>query len=285
MEPFEVDNYREIREQCSRWISGKTKSLLIFGDAANGKSSRFEYDKLPSEDFTTIKGQLTAAKLYRKLYNDRGGLFILDDCRKILKDDACVTLLMQLCEKETVKTIHWETERNKDVEDEDEEEILKGLPSSFETTSRVCIILNDVNLESAQLEPILTRVLIVHFCPPVHAIHEYVGSWFPQKGAAAKDIYNFTGKHLDIIPQYVIRQIMTALELYDAKESDWKQYLLNCWNKNKFQTEFLRLRSDKAFQNKPDNAVFAEFHKRCGGSRPTWFRLKREFPERIGYKA
>jgi hypothetical protein len=248
--------------------------LFMVGNPGTGKSACFKA-RLNEERHRYINAaRLTTFQLYKELYKCRHKAIILDDVDDAVRRSDMARLLMALCETDDeARTVAW-------LGTESLLKVKKGrrvirIPQEFETKSRVCIICNDWSILTTKFGALLDRGTVLFFDPDAEEIHRFVGSWF--KGE--EEIYNFIGEHLEEIPQHSMRYYINAAA-QKRLGLDWKAALLESWTNEQGHgnaTEKLvqRLLADTTFKTDKERIVAFEAQA-DGGSRRTWFNIKRK---------
>ena len=175
-------------------------------------------------------------------------------------DRTAVRLLKCLLETNPIKTVAWHTRAARQ----------DGLPSQFQTGSRVILITNLWKTLNAHVAAIEDRVHVLSFEPPPSEVHLRVATWFWDQ-----EIFDFFGEHLGLIRRPSMREYILA---WDRKHIDlpWREYLLGRWLSGK-QLLVAQLRADRAFATEAIRV--AAFITRGGGCRATYYNILKCLPE------
>lgn len=155
-------------------IKGRMKSLIAYGSGGVGKTYTVttELEKAGKKifdpelydpgddgyDYVKITGKMTAAAVYRLMYEHNGKILVFDDCDSVLQDENAINLFKGGLDTSGDGTIDWGS-ANK-LRDS------KGIkiPSKFQFTGRAIFISNlDVGkddkgrFQNEQLQPIISR--------------------------------------------------------------------------------------------------------------------------------
>jgi len=264
---YTIQTYDDLRQWATKFAEdANLHCLVIFGWPGSGKTDRLTR-ALEDKYVITIKGRLTAFQLFCKLKEYKDALFLFDDTRRILKDFECVNLLMALGEHKMPKVIQWNTstlpmKAQQAADDADDN------PNEVITRSRIVLIINRVDEENEDLEPLFSRSVCLRFAPSKEAVHAYVGEWFP-RDVRSQDIYDYIGRNLAAIPIADVRDYTKAYTCYDM---DWRELLHQSWSADEYLTTALAVVNDSTIP--VGRAQVDAFVERCGGSRAQFFRLK-----------
>lgn len=152
-------------------VNGNMKSMISYGSGGVGKTytvtSQLEkMGKKPfvvgvhdpgedSYDYVKITGKMSAAALYKAMYEHNGKLLVFDDCDSVLQDENAINLFKGALDTSGDNTISWGVgSKIKDFND-------NVIPQSFKFDGKAIFISNlDVNgdkkLKEA-LQPIISR--------------------------------------------------------------------------------------------------------------------------------
>jgi hypothetical protein len=230
--------------------------LIILGNPGIGKTRTIKA-RLSSSDCGWMTGALSAFYFYKQLYVNLDRPIVIDDVDALFKDKAACNLLKCLCQTEHRKAVQWgKATKQLDAE---------GIPRSFNTQSRVCILGNKMPRVDADLEAVLSRATVINFYPSVGEVHKQAKSFVKDK-----EVYDFFGQHLKLITRPALRTYSHAIE--DKRLGiDWKTNLLERWKDVDKLTLVAAIMEDASLTDTASRA--ARFQDLGGGSRATWFRF------------
>lgn len=159
-----VTTYAEFERYVRAFAGGHLNLLILVGRAGVAKSQTLR-SALPPEA-CWIESNATAFGIYRKLYQHRDQLAVIDDVDSLYSDAAAVRLLKCVCQTDEKKNVGWHTASANPASLE--------LPESFDTSSRVCIIANDWKSLNANTAAVEDRGHLVFFEPTNEEIHRKV---------------------------------------------------------------------------------------------------------------
>ena len=257
---FEViRTFKAFQKYIDSFADGKFNLLVVVGRPGISKSESIRRAIDKKKALYCNGGQLTPLQFFIDCFKHRHEPVILDDANEIMKKDIGKRLVMSLTDTRPVKTMDYRT-TNKLLEEE-------GVPTSFQTTSRMCYISNSWLPDSPEANALEDRAHLVWFDPTPKEVHLFTGPWF-----WCTEIYQYVGNLLHIIDQHSCRIYYHAWELKEAKH-DWKKYVLRqCYDTN-FRL-IQELQDDKECQTEKERV--AKFKTITGLSRPTYFNYKKE---------
>ena len=264
-----VSTFAELKRICDVFKDGHNGRypypfLMIFGNPGVSKSFRFELEP------GYFAGDLSKIGIYTHFYRHRDESLIFDEVDALFRDKGVVSLMKTLMNDRSTKKISWGKRDSKMEAD--------GIPNSFETSSRCCIILNELPRAFGLNDlAVLSRGKVVFFKPDVHEVHSYVGSWNPK---VDKAVFEWIGKHKHLITVPHCRWYLYAMREKNAGV-DWKSWLLDQWtNSNSstglapYMTEIANL---LATHSKPGDQLNAWKALGHGHSKSSFHRWKSEF--------
>ncbi len=204
-----------------------------------------------------IEGQATAFGIYRRLWETRNRLVVIDDVDGLYASRDGLRLLKSLCQTELVKRVSWHSDAPTLRRE--------GIPREFTTTSRVAIIANEWRTLDRNVGAVEDRGICVVFEPSAIEIHRQTGKWFWDQ-----EIFDFVGKRLRLFPALSMR-LYSQLWVLKTAGINWRSFALERAVKG----------VDRASSEKPPKIVLnasapqkppEEFPKICGTSR---FRPRR----------
>ncbi len=138
---------------------------------------------------------------------------VIDDVDGLYADRAAVRLLKGLCQTEPRKRLGWHTAAVSRYG--------PGLPTSFETTSRVAILANELKTQNVNVNvsAVLDRGHVVVFDPSAREVHLRTAGWFWDQ-----EVFDFIGRSLHLADPLSMRDYVLGWELKRAG-MDWKRVL------------------------------------------------------------
>lgn len=219
-----IDTYKELTEYISQFQEGVFELLIIEGKQGIGKTSVIKdtFAHLdPTTQYLWIEGRITAAALYKALYDYVDMPVILDDTDELFSDKQCMNLLKHLCQTSSLKEIQWNTLR-----------MQPNLPKSFYTSSRVIILTNETKKISTSMKAIQDRGLHILFKPKKEEIHQKCQAF------CDKEVYAFIERFLPAIEDLTFRLYVIANRAF-LKGLEWKNTLLLSWDLDPLVKTFL----------------------------------------------
>ena len=110
----------------------------------------------------------TPIQVYRVLCRNPDWPVVFDDVSALLRDNNFVGMLKNLCE-DSVKTLRWGTTTAS----------REDLPTSFQCTSPVLILVNQIPLKNADVAAVLDRCDNITFAPTKSQVIAYMREYFP----------------------------------------------------------------------------------------------------------
>ncbi len=270
-----VKTYVELIEYIATFNRGAIDVLVIEGTAGAGKSSILREtmkasSKEEGKDYAWLEGRITAAAMYHRLYEHRDVPIILDDIDGLYRDKECVNLLKCLCNTWAEKTLMWNTMQRLNKQG-------GNAPTSFKTTSKVCIITNSWKSLNKNVGAIEDRGLLIFFRPDAQEVHQYVKNTLGNLPEIFdEEIFEFIGSNLSIIAEPSIRHYRNALQLKKG-DANWKKVLIESFGLNENEMEVLQLCADKSLSHNQRSELFASRLKKSGR---TYWRTKTDLKTR-----
>lgn len=252
-----IRSYKELEAFVDAFSTGSINLLIIVGEHGLAKGTTVR--RKLAGDTCWIEGSATAFGMYLQLYQHRDEVVVLDDVDGLAGDKKAVNLLKCLCQTEPTKSVSWPTAAR---------ELKKeGVPRQFMTCSRVVIISNDWRTLNRNVAAVEDRGHTLVFEPTALEVHHKTAEWFDDP-----EILDWFSRHLDRIDSPSMRLYYRAREL---KQSglDWKM-LLPLRTENPRKRIAIEVLSDESLTTAEERA--AEFARRGGGCRATFFNYKRD---------
>jgi hypothetical protein len=259
-----VFRYEELGSYVRAFSQGHLNLLFVIGEPGLQKSRLVR--QVMEASALWMEGHISAFELYRELYRHRDEPVIIDDTDSLYAQPQGIGLLKSLCHTELSKKVSWHTASSK-LEDE-------GIPTTFYTTSRVCIIANDWRTFNEKVAALEDRGHLIFFEPMAEEVHARTAEWFTDA-----EIFDFIGERLHLIAAPSMRLYVRALELKRAN-LDWRQHLLRCWLPNERCRLVAELKADPSFSS--EEARVERFEELGGGSRATYFRYAKKLERPSG---
>jgi len=166
-----------------------------------------------------------------------------------------------LSEVKPRKGVHWRTD-NKDLE-------RKGIPKFFETTSRLCLIMNRFAFGDAhEYDAIVDRAQFIYFDPTPLEIHKNAALWYWDQ-----EVYDYISDRLHIIDPDKL-SARAYVKAYERKpKGDWKEFIDRRYCKQSGEQWVMALEANSKYQTVEERV--AAFIKGTGLSRATYFNFKK----------
>lgn len=252
----EIKTYKALHNYIGAFGKKQLNLLVVVSRGGLGKTFISE-DSLIEHGPLVFTGHVTPLSMYKELFQrneeEKDFIVIFDDVDTLVMNKTNVALLKQLCDTREEKTIKYFTTSH----------LLKNLHSSFETSCKVLMLMNDVKTGEKNLDALLTRAHLVHFNPSdVEILKEL------KRFAQDKLIVDFIELYAPLSKQLNFRVYKRAEELKNS-ELEWKTVVIDELGVDKrlFEIEML-LRTYKTDKEREQN--FSE-------SRANYYRFKRLF--------
>jgi len=254
-----IKTYEKLHKFVNAFKQKKLNLLIIVSRGGLGKTFIAE-DTLIEQAPLIITGHCTPLRLYMEVLErtreEKDFMLVFDDVDALLLNKDVVALLKQLCDTKKVKTIKYLTTSP----------ILKKMPSEFETSCKVIMLMNTLKPEEPNVRALMSRAHLVHFTPPDIEILNYMKNW-----ATDKVILKFIEQYASFSKALNLRVYVRAKELKDSK-LNWKQEVINVLKIDQKLFEISNLLQ----KYETDKERVEEFIKK-GFSRMTYFRYKKLF--------
>jgi hypothetical protein len=178
-----------------------------------------------AKHFRFVKGTGSAKGLFRLLFENNGGLVILDDCDDLMKDKTGALILKTALDTLDERWITWQAEEPPGGSD---------LPREFEYFGRIIFLSNQpvakidqaLKTRALRTDMTLTRPQIVEYMERYMLPSE---KFLPNvKTAYKKDALALIKDNMDLIPisSFSARALIHACVVRDSGEKDWKKVAL-----------------------------------------------------------
>ncbi len=214
---IQVRSYVDYHRIILKWAEGKLDTtLIVVGSPGIGKSEAIK-DALGSDPYYYANVQATPKGLFNDLWLHLDQPVVIDDVDELLRKPGVTGLLKAFLETKETKTLSWITDKSTRQSDG-----IEDIPSKFETTSRCVFLVNELKVLSANFQAVEDRAIILHFCPTIPEVHQYVGTWFDI--TKYHEVYEYIEDRLKFFITFSSRYYIKAAKLFDATE-DWKGYI------------------------------------------------------------
>lgn len=252
---YTLRTFPELHKLIKSFADGKLNLCIIIGHKGQSKTTTIA--KAMGNECLHIKGgNLTAFQLYQMLYHHRNLPVVIDDVDAIYTKRDVVGLLKALCQTEKEKTVSWHSSSHQLEKNE--------IPTSFRTSSKVCIIANQWKTLNADIEALEDRGLLVHFKPPARLILQEGKKWFKDK-----EILKYIEEQLPWIYELSMRRLVNAQQAKSAG-LDWKRILEA--NFNIVSIKAIDQLRKKAKQGMSLESMIPEYQKITTFGRTTFFQ-------------
>lgn len=208
-----LKTYKELTDYVSAFGKKQLNLLIICSRGGLGKTFMTE-EALIEHAPLIFTGHATPLGIYKELQErnveDKEFITIFDDVDALLANKTNVALLKQVCDTREEKIIKYTSSSP----------LMKDTPSSFETSCKVLMLVNDIKTEDRNLNALLTRGHLINFNPPDTEILRHISTF-----AEDKPIINFIKKYAPFSKSLNLRIYKRAYEL-KASGLDWQKTVL-----------------------------------------------------------
>lgn len=253
-----ITTYTQFESYIKAFEKKKLNLLVMVSKGGLGKTYLVE-ETLIEQAPLIITGHITPLKLYKEVYEktqeEKDFILVFDDVDALFQNKDVVALLKQLADTREEKIIRYFSTSP----------LLDDLPSSFETSCKVIILMNTLLVKDLNIQALMSRAHLLLFEPSNMEILKYMKTW-----ATDKVIIDFIKKFAPFSKELNLRTYMQAIEL---KESglDWKVDIINTLEIE----ERLYIIHSLLEKCKTDTERIEKFKEMGYGSRPTYFRYKK----------
>lgn len=266
-----IRTYEELEQRVNAFSQMTLPLLVLHGPPGTSKSTAVRKMFPHGTHARWVNGTASAFGLFGELRRYRDMPFVLDDLDDAFRDKALIRLMKQVCQTDAVRRISWVTNA------------IKGTPGdgddsrSFETSSRVVLIVNDWQKMNRHVGAVGDRAWELEFLPTPQEIHRFVGSWRHEALNAdgmptvAGPVYEYIGDRLDAVSDTSIRQYILATQGLRVGV-DWKKDLESEWGNTDPKMLVRRLADDDGYVLEEHR--IDRFRDLTGLSRSRYFEIK-----------
>jgi hypothetical protein len=258
---FVIDRYDEFERLVSS--IDRLTLLIVVGDGGTGKTEAVR--AAAGDRACLLTGRMTAFALYRKLYEHRDGVILLDDVDDLFRDPLAVALLKAACGSQPVRTVQWNSATRQLAE--------ANIPTEFTTTAKFVVITNSWEEVSQNVEALNNRGHLVEFSPTALEVHLKAATFLT---AEYQEVFDFFAARLHLIDHPSLRHYLRARESQRAGTIDWRREAASHAFIEGPLLVVAELELDPAFPTV--EAKVAEFIRRTEKSRATYFNRKKKLP-------
>jgi len=258
-----LGTYRQLDQFVEAFATGTLNLLVILGRPGVQKSRAVK--AAVGRRACWIDGSATAFGLYCQLYRHRDRMVVIDDVDGLYADRAAVRLLKCLCQTEPCKRLGWHSAAAVGSH--------YGVPTSFETTSRVALLANELRSLNENVAAVLDRGHVLIFDPSAREVHLRTAGWFWDQ-----EVFDFIGRSLHWAERLSMRDYALAWELKCAG-MDWKGWLLARWGMSGTRLLVAKLKADPSFRTEAQRV--RAFLAQQGGCRATYYNYAKGLGRRV----
>ena len=221
-----IKTYQELQFYVEMFRNNNIDLLILEGIGGLSKS-RIVEEVMKDKEYLKIVSHVSPMKLYMLGYEHQNKPIIIDDIDTLLQNDSNVSLLKMFCDTSETKEINWYTTS----------EILEkeGVPSRYETKSKVVIITNSFKEVTEKISALKDRGWLLEFKPSKQEVLDKMKSLIPliDKELSLEEkeeVYNIIEKYSSVIETLSIRTLVKGIALYKeckGRVIDWKSLFLS----------------------------------------------------------
>lgn len=252
-----VRTYAELQEYFKMFKKQNADLLIVLSKAGYGKTSMLK-EVMGKEDYVYINTHSTPLKTYLNLFEKKDCPVIFDDLDSIFSSNVMTSLLKSLADTSPIKEIHYNTTSS----------LLGNAPENFKTTSNVCILVNEFNVNNPNLKPIIDRGFFIEFCPSKKEIMNKIRQIEKYQNIAQNEkcVLEFLEKNYLKIENLSLRTYIKALQLYRDDKNKWKEKFMKMVGFDEKIIEYIKL---KEKYSKVEDMI-----QKYKWSRATFFRIR-----------
>jgi len=132
------------------FFESKNKGILVVGRSGIGKTlMTLEYLAKNKIKYDLISGYVSPMMFYKKLYENRRGVLVLDDVLNLFEDKQILSLLLSALDYTKAK-VCWVSNAT----------LNNGLPEEFEFGGKIIIIRNQLNGDNEIMRALMNRCIV-----------------------------------------------------------------------------------------------------------------------------
>jgi hypothetical protein len=220
-----VNKYSELAFFINMFKNGNCDLLIIESKGGVGKSRLFE-SLMQDTHYLRVLSHITPMKFFILGYMFKDKKILIDDVDGLLSNEENISLLKMFCETREIKEVSWLTTNS----------LLEkgGIPSRYETRSKVCILTNSFQELTKKVSALKDRGWHIEFNPSDNEILNKIKEILPDIPSKLTleeklEVFNLIKEYSNFC-DISIRTFVKGLQLCTeckGKEISWKQILLN----------------------------------------------------------
>jgi hypothetical protein len=267
-----VSTYAELEQIAMLFAQGKYPFIILGGAPGLAKSTTFRraVEAQVGRDYLLLEANASARGAYPELFTHKDKPVLFDDADQLFQNADGMRLLKQLGQTE-----HWKQISRVTKEFTNRRSVI---PSSFWTSSNVCIITNqaDFNESNVHIKAILDRAMLFTFAPTGLEIYRFVARWYWDQ-----EIYDFIGRHYPFLEEVSCRLFYNCwIEKRAGRE--WRRLVLSrLWEEGSIEYRVVELLTQAGQATKQEKV--SELMK-AGIKRSTAYNYVNSFDDRYNLK-
>lgn len=248
-----VTTYKEYEKYLRGFARGAFPFLWIVGRPGICKSRSIERALGGQPVYHLRAGQITPIVFHMRCWGSLHLPIVLDDAENLADVPVGAKQISALGEHEGEKEMQYATAGTYLQK--------HGVPATFTTRSRLCVIANRWTPHGA----LQSRAMLVHFDPRPREIHLQVGTFFKNQ-----KVYDWIGSVLHLIAGLDVRMYNKACQM-EAAGLDWKEWIRETYCHDATTHIVQEIEADATFTTR--KAREERFKNLTGQSRATYHRI------------
>ena len=254
-----IKTYHELKEYFEMFKKQNADLLIVMSKAGYGKTSILK-EVMSKSDYVYCNTHSTPLKTYLDLFEKKDMPVVFDDLDAVFSSSIMTALLKALADTSPIKELHYNSTSK----------LLGNAPESFKTSSNVCMLVNEFNVNNPSLKPLIDRGFFVEFTPSKEEILNRIKHISKSQNIAESEkcVLEFMEANYQKIENLSLRTYIKALQLYRDNQKNWKDRFMQMIGFDDKVIAYIKL---KETYNNVEDMV-----KNFKWSRATFFRVKAE---------
>ena len=254
-----IKSYKELKEYFEMFKKQNADLLIVMSKAGYGKTSILK-ETMSKSDYVYCNTHSTPLKTYLDLFEKKDMPVVFDDLDAVFSSSIMTALLKALADTSPIKELHYNSTSK----------LLGNAPESFKTSSNVCILVNEFNVNNPSLKPLIDRGFFIEFTPTKEEILRRIKYISKSQNIAESEkcVLEFMESNYQKIDNLSLRTYVKALQLFRDNEKTWKDRFMQMVGYDEKIIAYLTLK--ETYKNVEDMV------KNFKWSRATFFRVKAE---------